>query len=264
MASRAEAKRLARAQRQTRAAEAALRERRARRLKLLAAALGSAAVIALAAVLFSSSGAEQTGSDRASGPLQGAADVERRFAGIHQDGLALGDPKAPVTLVEFADLQCPFCRDAAVSGLPPVVDGYVRTGKVRIEFRNFAILGPESEKAARALDAAAEQGKAWQFVELWYHNQGEENTGYVTDDFIRRIAGGVRGLDAEKVVAAANDPGRTKSISLAAREAQIRGIQSTPSFLIAAGDAPVRPLQLGDPSDPAQLTRAIEQAGGRQ
>ena len=260
MASRAEAKRLARVEREARAAHAAARERRARRLKLLAAAVGAAAAIAVAAILLSTNSADQTGGDRASGPLQSAAEVERQFAGIPQRGLALGDPDAPVTLVEFADLQCPFCRHAAVGGLPTVVDRYVRSGKVRLEFRNFAILGPESEKAARAVDAAAEQGKAWQFIELWYHNQGEENTGYVTDDFIRRIAGGVRGLDAAKVVAASNDPSRTESMSAAAREAQIRGIQSTPSFLIAAGDAPARPVQLTDPSDPAQLSGAIDQA----
>ncbi len=199
----------AKAEREAKEAEAEQRDRRKSRLKKVGIALAVAAVIVLIAIVVSTGGGEATrkGGEQ-EGPTVGAAAIDKRFAGIPQSGLTLGDPKAPVTIVEFADLQCPFCKQAADGSLPTLIDKYVRPGKLRIEFRNFPILGPDSEKAARALEGAADQNKAWQFLDLWYLNQGEENTGYVTDEFIRRIAGGVKGLDAQKVVDAVERPGQ--------------------------------------------------------
>jgi protein-disulfide isomerase len=167
-----------------------------------------------------------------------------------------------VTLIEFADLQCPFCREATDNSLPTLIDKYVRPGKLRIEFRNFAILGPDSEKAARALEGAAAQGKAWQFLDLWYLNQGEENTGYVNDDFIRKIASGVQGLDAAKVVAASNDMGSGDSVATANTEAQKFGIQQTPSYLIGLTGKQPQQLQIADPNNPALFGQAIDRIAG--
>ena len=84
----------------------------------------------------------------------------RCSTGIPQDGLSLGDPDAPVTLVEFADLQCPFCAEWAREALPVYVDDYVRTGQMRIEFRPLTFIGNESESAAEIAIAAGEQDKA--------------------------------------------------------------------------------------------------------
>ena len=66
------------------------------------------------------------------------------FDGIPQDGVALGDPDAPITLVEFADLQCPFCAEWAIEALPVYVEDYVRTGQMRIEFRPLTFIGNDS------------------------------------------------------------------------------------------------------------------------
>jgi protein-disulfide isomerase len=233
---------------------------------MVAVAVAAAAVLVVAAVAISTSGGSDgnKGGGKQTGAVAGAAAVNERFTGIPQKGLALGDPKAPVTLLEFADLQCPFCRDAATRSLPTLVDRYVRSGKARVEFRNFAILGPDSEKAARALAGAAEQDKAWPFLELWYLNQGEENSGYVTDAFIRRIASAVPGLDAERVVAAANDVSKSDSLRVATTEAQKYGVDSTPSFLIGRTGGPVRLLQLNDAGDPAEFAGPIDQVLGAQ
>ena len=65
-------------------------------------------------------------------------------------GTAIGSPDAPVTLVEFADLQCPFCAQWATDAFPDLVEEYVRPGRLRIEFRGLAFIGPDSEKALRA------------------------------------------------------------------------------------------------------------------
>ena len=92
--------------------------------------------------------------------------------GIPQDGIALGDPKAPVTLVEYADLQCLYCADWARDAFPAIVDEYVASGKVRIVFRGLAFLGPDSDKALRAALAAGEQDALWNVVHGLFTSQG--------------------------------------------------------------------------------------------
>ena len=90
------------------------------------------------------------------------------FAGIEQQGAALGSPKAPVTLVEYADLQCPYCAQWARDALPTLVEDYVKTGKLRIVFRGLAFIGPDSDKALRTAIAAGEQNHLWDVVHGLY------------------------------------------------------------------------------------------------
>jgi protein-disulfide isomerase len=258
MASRQDEKQRARQEREARAAAEANTARRNRRLRMLGIALAGAVVVVVAAILISSGGGSKKSGGQQTGAVNGAAAVNARWAGIPESGFTAGDPKAPVTLVEFADLQCPFCKQAALGSLPQVVQTEVRPGKARLEFRNFAILGPDSEKAARAVAEAARQNKAWPFIELWYLNQGQENSGYVTDAFIQRIASAVTGLDAAKVVAASNDTANNRSIDAARADAQKYGINSTPSYLIGRTGGALKPLPLSDPSNPSGFIQAID------
>jgi protein-disulfide isomerase len=261
LASRKEQREQARAEREAREAADKARAQRKTRMLLLGGALAAAAAIVVVAILISSGGSANKGSS--AGTAAGSAQAAQLLKGIPQQGTTLGNPGAPVTLLEFADLQCPFCREASNNSLPPLVDKYVRPGKLRIEFRNFAILGPDSEKAARALEGAADQGRAWQFIDLWYLNQGEENSGYVNDDFIGKIARGA-GLDSKKVVAASNDMSGGQTVATANTEAQKFGIQSTPSYLIArTGQTPTQ-LQIADPNDPTLFGQAIDKLAGGQ
>ena len=115
------------------------------------------------------------------------------LAGIPQSGIYLGSPSAPVRLVEFADLQCPFCREYTLQTLPQLVQDYVRSGKVRMEFRDLAFLGKDSVTAGRHAAAAGEQNKLWNFIDVFYFNQGEENSGYVTPSFLHTHRQGRRG-----------------------------------------------------------------------
>ena len=192
------------------------------------------------------------------GPIIGATAVENRYRGLEQDEFALGQEDAPVTLVMFGDLQCPLCRDAVENAIPPLVDRYVKTGRLRIEFRNYVVLPPDSEKAAKALEAAAAQNRAWQFVELWYLNQGEENSGYVTDDFIRRVGRAAKGLDVEQLVVASNAEGAGRSIRVAESDAEEFGIDSAPAFLIGPTGEQLSQLQITSPDDPGQYTEAVD------
>src|SRR5690606_4494068 len=108
--------------------------------------------------------------------------------GIPQSGQVLGKRKAPVEIIEFGDLQCPACKFFADEELGTVIDDLVKPGDAKLRFENLTFIGPESTDAAKASLAAAEQGRYWQFIELFYRNQGAENSGYVTGDFLESIA----------------------------------------------------------------------------
>ena len=112
----------------------------------------------------------------------------------------LGRPDAPVTLVEYGDLQCPYCSAWTHEALPVLVDEYVRPGKLRIEFRGMAFIGPESETGLRAALAAGEQDKLWHVVDLLYRNQGHENSGWLNDETLRLVGSSVPGLDVERML----------------------------------------------------------------
>jgi protein-disulfide isomerase len=96
----------------------------------------------------------------------------------------LGSPDAPVTVVEYADLQCPFCAEWARRAFGEIVRDYVAPGRVRIEFRGLVFLGPDSEVALRTALAAGRQDRLWDVVHLLYANQGAENAGWVTQDLL--------------------------------------------------------------------------------
>lgn len=209
--------------------------RRQRRLQLLGVTVGAAAALVAIAIAVSSGGSSSH-KLRAGKPPPGSAQVTSRFAGIPQQGIALGNPKAPVTFLEFADLKCPVCRDYTLSALPKLVNRYVRTGKVRMVMELQHFVGDrdgDSERAARMALAAGEQNRLWQFADLFYMNQRDESTTYVTDPFVRAIAAGVPGLDVQRALAARNSPAITQELKQAAAEFDSAGFAGTPSF--AAG-----------------------------
>ena len=104
----------------------------------------------------------------------------------------LGDPDAPVTVTEYVDLQCPICAEASKQTLPTLINDYVKTGKVKLQARTLSFLGPDSVRAAKVAAGAQEQGRLWAFLETFYASQGTENSGYVTDDFLREVVAGGR------------------------------------------------------------------------
>ena len=175
--------------------------------------------------------------------------------GIPQSGLALGSPKAPVTIVEFADLQCPFCAEYHRNVFPSILDRYVRTGKVRLELRLLRFLGPDSDRLARVAAAAAAQNRMWQFVGLAYDNQGQENSGYATNGFINKLArdAGLKRLDAG--AAAERQVQANESL------AKTAGVDSTPSFLIGRTGGTLRPFQPSDLTPGAFIPKIDSELG---
>ncbi|MEK7181278.1 MAG: thioredoxin domain-containing protein, partial [Patescibacteria group bacterium] len=109
----------------------------------------------------------------------------------------LGDPKAPNTLVEYGDYQCPWCGRFANEVEPLLINTYVKTGKVKVIYRNFPFLGPESFAAAGAAECAKNQGKLWAYHDAIYREEDKdkvENNGNLNQDLFVRIAAEI-GLD---------------------------------------------------------------------
>jgi protein-disulfide isomerase len=229
------------AARAERARAEAAHARTRRRLWQLGGAVALAAVIVAAIVIATSGGAGKP-KLKAGEKVPGQAATAALFARIPQHGIVLGDPKAPVTFVEFADLQCPFCREYTATVMPTLVDSYVRSGQMKMVFRNVAFIGTDSVRAAQMAAAVGRQNKLWAFVDLFYANQQTENSGYVTDDFLRKIGGGVAGLDVAKAM---NDRGIAavqQQLNDAQQQWQVNGFSGTPSFLLGRTGGTLKPL----------------------
>ena len=226
------------------AAEARVRAERARRRRLRALAgivLTAAAVVAVA-VAISSGGSANAASG---GRLVGAAFSSNLFAGIPQHGTVLGRSNAPVKMVEFADLQCPYCDAYSVQTLPTLVNEYVRPGKLQLQFENLSFIGPGSVAAGRVAAAAARQDKLWNFVDLLYLNQGRENTGYVTPAYLRRLLRAIPQLNVAAAISGSQTPSADAALSQANEVASQDGINATPSFLIGKTGGTLHQFQGG-------------------
>jgi len=227
-------------------------ERRQRLLQLAAGAAFLVLAVVLVLIVVNSGG---SGGDARN--IEGKAEVNRLLSGIPQQGMALGDPKAPVELIEFGDLQCPVCAGYAKEILPPIIENQVKRGEVKIDFRNLVIIGEESIPAGAAALAAGEQKRGWNYLEVFYRNQGAERSGYVTDEFMEAVAktAGVRDLakwnqDRKQL---------TGAVEETTAEAGKLGFSGTPSFAVKGPGSKGLEL-LGTPESTGALEEAIEDA----
>jgi protein-disulfide isomerase len=177
--------------------------------------------------------------------------------GISQAGRTLGPETAEVTLVEWADLQCPACRLYTEEFFPTVVDEYVRPGRLNTEFRGYPFIGEDSVKAYRFLLAAGKQNKLWDLQEAMYRHQGGENDGWVTDELIRELAAEIDGLDVDQLFADAESEEVVAEADGAEAVAQAAGIQGTPTLQIVIGDAAPYDIQVANVD---QLRAALDDA----
>lgn len=206
------------------------KDRRARLLQFGAGAVFL--VIAVVVVLIVVAGsASKSGGDASN--LKEVAEVEKILSGMPQEGLTLGDPKAPVELIEYGDLQCPICKEYSEEFLPDIIDGQVKQGQAKITFRNFVIISEESYPAGTAALAAGKQGLGWNFIELFYRNQGEERSGYVTNEFLTSIAKGAGVANIKQWNKERNSKALLKEVEATTTEASGKlGFNGTPSFAI--------------------------------
>jgi protein-disulfide isomerase len=220
-------------------------------VSVLAAAVGILLVLVSVATTSGGSGGSLNGQSLT------AAQVHKLLAGIPQHGITLGRPDAPVTITEFADLQCPFCQEYTVSESPTIVSKYVRTGKIKFVFRNLTFIGPQSTPAAQAAAAAGLQNKLWDFADIFYANQGEENSGYVTNTFLTRIGSKVDGLSVDQMMSARTSRAVAQQLVEARTLAKANHVTGTPTFIVLrAGRKPVKVF--GASSLQAAINRALE------
>jgi protein-disulfide isomerase len=172
---------------------------------------------------------------RAREPLataHGATKLAERFARIPQRRAVFGSPRAPYTMVEFVDLQCPYCARFDRDVLPAVIERFVRPARLRLELRPIRLLGPESATSGAATVAAGLQDRMWQFADLFYRNQGRENSGYVTEAFVARIAAAVPGLDARRLRRDLTSARVRRILVDNERSARTARIAGTPTFRV--------------------------------
>jgi protein-disulfide isomerase len=232
MASRRDQKEKLRAERLAREAEEQAAARR-KRLVQYGALAGLLALVVVAALIIASQ--NNSGEATGAGAGEGVADtslVSKQLEGIPQHDTVLGDPKANVSVIEFGDLQCPVCKEFSFQVAPDIISRIVRKDNATYDFRQWPIIGPESTTAAKAALAAGEQGRYWNFVELFYRNQGTENSGYVTDGFLESIARGAGVQDIDQWNADRSSSQWNSILARDKKEATGRGFSGTPSILV--------------------------------
>jgi protein-disulfide isomerase len=235
--------------------QAAGGDRRTRLLQLSAAGVFLAIIVVVVVIIVAGSGGSSSGGDASN--LVEKEHVEKLLGGIPQNATVLGKSSAPVRLYEYGDLQCPVCKDYSEEILPKLIENQVRNGEVSITFRNFIIIGPQSIPAGEAALAAGEQGKGWSFIETWYRNQGKENSGYATDEFIESMAKYVGVPDLAKWKEEWKGGKFKKQVEETTAQAEKMGFTGTPSFSIEGPKSEGLEL-LGTPGSTEALEEAIE------
>jgi protein-disulfide isomerase len=260
MSSREQAKARARADREAAEQEAAVNAARTQRLRLLGGVLVAAIAIIVVVIIVSSGGSKKKAPAVSStGSVTGAAATTTLLKGIPQQGMVLGSPKAPVTLVEYADLKCPICRDFSAQTFPAIVRKYVRTGKVRVVYRVQTFVGApgDSLRAAKFGVSVAKQNRFWNYENLFYRNQGNENSAYVTDPFLKSLGGAIPGLNVSAALAGRTASAVSARISADSAAFDAAGFTGTPSFELGRSGSAVTPYALKS-FDPAVLGQAID------
>jgi protein-disulfide isomerase len=278
MASRREQKDKARTARVAAEQAAAERAQRTRRFQMLAGAVVLAVAVVAVAIAISAGGGSTAPIQANSRAAKAAArHVDQLLAGIPQSGETLGKATAPVTVIEYGDLECSVCDMLAA---PPsftnpegeqgtgwedeLINQYVREGEVKLRYRSLetaSTSNPDTNAFTlqqEAADAAGIQNKAWYYIELFYNEQGAEGTGYVTNSFLEDIAKQIHSLNLTKWNADRNLPSIRNELNTdeTAGTTVDGGMPSTPTLVVSGPDG-THTLSPGLPNSFSELQAAI-------
>jgi protein-disulfide isomerase len=192
--------------------------------------------------------------------LPGAGDVNSLLRGIPQRGLTLGAASAPVTLVEYIDLQCPYCEQLETQVMTDIIRRYVRPGKLKVVARPLDFIGPDSSRGRNAMIAAGRQGKAFNLAQLLYANQGTENTGWLNDKMVARAAESIPGLNPRRLLADRNSAAVKDAAAVFDRQANAQNVTGTPTLFVGASGAKGEQVPLTSPTDEQTLVQSIDTA----
>ena len=146
----------------------------------------------------------------------------------------LGDSNAPITILEWGDYQCTFCHKFHQNTLNAIIEDYIKTGKVKMIFKDFPLNGPDSILAAEAAYCADDQKKYWQYHDELYKNWAGEKTGWVNQKSLDKFATTV-GLDLGKFDKCMSDKKYEQKVLDNQKFGEKIGIDGTPSFVIFGG-----------------------------
>jgi protein-disulfide isomerase len=235
-----------------------------RRTRLIQLGVLGVIVVAIVVVIVvaTSGGGKKQGISKPGGEASALiAEVSTLIGGIPQSGNTLGSATAPVTLAYFGDLQCPVCRSFTEGALKPLIETDVRSGKLRVEYRSLQTATPEPEtfktQQVAAL-AAGKQQKAWYYIELFYRQQGEEKSGYVTDTYLQGLAQQVPGLNLTKWASDRSNPELASQVASDGQAANTLGFTGTPSFTIGKTGGAQTKFEPASYTNPASFEAAVE------
>lgn len=154
------------------------------------------------------------------------------------DNLIKGEKNAPVTVINFSDFQCPFCKRWYDQVEQQMTADYINTGKVRFIFKTYAFLGPDSIVAAQGLWCANDQGKYWDYYNYLFTNQGEENSGWVNKENIKKLAKNISGLNVSKFSTCIDQETYKDKVTQELQEGQKIGVNGTPATFINGESVP--------------------------
>jgi protein-disulfide isomerase len=154
-------------------------------------------------------------------------------------GNSMGDPNAPVKIIEYSDFQCPFCKQFSETTEQGIIDNFVATGKVYFTFRsmgnfvsrNIGLGGTESRDAAEAVYCASDQGKFWEYKDILYANSLGEDEGYFARVRLEKMAEAI-GLDVTQFNDCLDSQKYRDRVEQDGMDGQAAGVTGTPSFLI--------------------------------
>jgi len=158
----------------------------------------------------------------------------------------LGSDNAPITLVEFGDYQCLFCNKFFHETEPSILKNYVETNKVKIIFKDFTIIGPDSIIAAQAAHCAEDQGKFWEYHDELYNNWAGENNGWASSENLVKFAQNI-GLNEEEFTQCLSDGKYEQLVTASSNDARNLGITGTPAFFVIGPDNQVTRISGAQP-----------------
>jgi len=266
MASRKEQKEQARQRRMAEEQALAEKVRRQRRLQMMVGVVVAAVAVIAVAIAVSTSGGSGGGNGLQHGKAlnQTEQQVSSLLSGIQQSGTTLGNPKAPVTITYYGDLECPVCRDFTLQGgFPQLVSNDVRQGKVKVVYRSFCTATCNSHPSSVfnqqqvAAYAAGLQNLFWNYAELFYRQQQDETTDYVNSAFLNALAEQIPALDLKKWQTDLKDPSLLAQVQSDEQQASSIGVSGTPT-LVAKGPKGEQPVGATVPTY-SDLEAAIKQ-----
>ena len=263
MASRTKQKEEARARRLAEERARAERAHRERRLRMIGGVvLTAVAIVAVLIAVSSGSANKATGLQKGVAQAKTVANVSSLLSGIPQSGARLGNPKAPVTMTYYGDLECPICQEFTLNGgFPQLVADQVRTGKVQVVYKAFetATRDPTVFQTQQvAALAAGQQNLFWNFAELFYHEQGQEDSGYVTEPYLQGLAKQVPGLNLVNWESARNQGTLVSQVVSDEQSGRKLGVTGTPTLVFQGPNGKTASPPEGVPTY-ANLQQAIKQ-----